>query len=103
MGLQGGGGGVGRGPPTRVYPKKTVSFKRTVCLSTDKTCALKVKRINYPASGTSRKGKSLYERAKTKSRDKVLKHTTLLVLLSTFTRNKASKMDEDIIISSIST
>jgi hypothetical protein len=28
-----------------------------ICLSTDKTCALKVKRINYPASATSRKGK----------------------------------------------
>jgi hypothetical protein len=25
-------------------------------LSTDKTCALKVKRINYPASGPSRNG-----------------------------------------------
>ena len=43
------------------------------------------------------------ERANAKSRDKVLKRTIPLVLLSTFTRNKASKMEDIVIISSIST
>ena len=37
--------------------RRTFTYAVHICLSTDKTCALKVKRINYPASGTSRKGK----------------------------------------------
>ena len=49
MGLQGGG---------EVYPSTLdVPEDVHICLSTDKTCALKVKRINYPAEGPSRKCK----------------------------------------------
>ena len=34
--------------------RRTFTYAVHICLSTDKTCALKVKRINYPASGPSR-------------------------------------------------